>query len=146
MPAHTARGTGVRVDRVYTPRGGDPWARVLVDRLWPRGLTHQRADLDWWCKDISPSTELRHWYHTNDQFLEFRERYRAELLEQTRQSALNRLAALAQRRGVVLLTSTRNTHISQAEVIRELIESDLIAQETGQPPGVNAETGPDGSR
>jgi uncharacterized protein YeaO (DUF488 family) len=110
----------VRVGRVYNLRA-DSWARVLVDRLWPRGLTHERADLDWWCKEISPSTELRRWYHDNDQYPEFRLRYQVELGVEPRRSALEQLGRLALERGVVLLTSTRNTHISQAAVICDLL-------------------------
>jgi uncharacterized protein YeaO (DUF488 family) len=110
----------VRVGRVYVPREGS-WARVLVDRLWPRGLTHERADLDWWCKDVSPSTELRRWYHTNDQYPLFRIRYQDELALEPRCSALEALRGLSVERGVVLLTSTHNTHVSQAAVICDLL-------------------------
>src|SRR6476661_2028397 len=62
----------VRVGRVYDERTAQDGTRVLVDRLWPRGLTKNRADLDEWCKQIAPSTALRRWYgHSPDRFIEF---------------------------------------------------------------------------
>ncbi len=70
----------VRIGRVYEARTGEDGTRVLVDRLWPRGLTKDRADLDEWCKQIAPSADLRRWYgHDPDRFAEFARRYRAEL-------------------------------------------------------------------
>ena len=73
-------GPEVRVRRVYDEPAGDDGARVLVDRLWPRGLTKARADLTEWCKEVAPSTELRRWYgHDPAKFNEFARRYRAEL-------------------------------------------------------------------
>jgi uncharacterized protein YeaO (DUF488 family) len=111
----------VHVARAYEPRGTDGAARVLVDRLWPRGLTKEQADLDVWRKDIAPSTDLRRWYHHGEQYEEFRQRYIAELSEPPRSIALVELAALAEERGLVLLTATRNIAISHVTVLAEVL-------------------------
>jgi uncharacterized protein YeaO (DUF488 family) len=111
----------VHVARAYEPRGTDGAARVLVDRLWPRGLTKEQADLDVWRKDIAPSTDLRRWYHHGKQYEEFRQRYIAELREPPRSIVLVELAALAEERGLVLLTATRNIAISHVTVLAEVL-------------------------
>lgn len=75
-----SKNDGVRVRRVYDPPEPADGARVLVDRLWPRGLAKADARLTAWCKDAAPSTELRRWYaHRPERFAEFAERYRVEL-------------------------------------------------------------------
>jgi uncharacterized protein YeaO (DUF488 family) len=112
----------VRVRRVYDEPGDDDGARVLVDRLWPRGLAKARADLTEWCKQVAPSTELRRWYgHDPAKFAEFTRRYRAELEEPERAAALRHLAALADDRPVTLLTATRDPDISEAAVLADLL-------------------------
>jgi uncharacterized protein YeaO (DUF488 family) len=113
----------VRVRRAYDePQRGDG-ARVLVDRLWPRGLSRERADLDEWCKDVAPSPELRKWYaHDPERFAEFRRRYRAELRTPARAEALDHLRALARRRNLTLLTATKAADISEAAVLAELLD------------------------
>ena len=71
---------GLQVKRVYDDAGPDDGFRVLVDRLWPRGVSKERAALDLWAKEVAPSTELRHWFHAHPgEFDEFSRRYRAEL-------------------------------------------------------------------
>src|SRR6516165_4655813 len=75
-------GGNVRVRRVYDEPEADDGTRVLVDRIWPRGMTKARAALGEWCKDVAPSTELRKWYgHDPDRFEEFTRRYRLELTD-----------------------------------------------------------------
>ena len=70
----------MKVGRVYDPPAPGDGTRVLVDRLWPRGLTKAKAHIDEWCKEVAPSTELRKWYHHDPaRFAEFTHRYRAEL-------------------------------------------------------------------
>ena len=72
----------VQVRRVYEEPATGDGARVLVDRIWPRGLTHARVDIDEWCQQVAPSTELRKWYgHDPERFEDFARRYRAELKE-----------------------------------------------------------------
>ncbi|MGZ4521264.1 MAG: DUF488 domain-containing protein, partial [Mycobacteriaceae bacterium] len=70
----------VNVRRAYDEPGAGDGARVLVDRIWPRGLSKERADFDEWCRTVAPSTELRKWYaHDPERFEEFGRRYRTEL-------------------------------------------------------------------
>jgi uncharacterized protein YeaO (DUF488 family) len=118
-------GGKVRVRRVYEqPERGDG-RRVLVDRIWPRGLTKARAALDEWCKNVAPSAELRKWYsHDPDRFEDFGRRYQVELQEPERAEALEHLRGLAQGgRALTLLTATREPEISEAAVLAELLRS-----------------------
>ena len=86
----------VKVRRAYDEQSAGDGVRVLVDRLWPRGLSKDRAHLDEWCKEVSPSPELRKWYaHDPDRFAEFASRYEAELDEPERAEALRHLRELA---------------------------------------------------
>ena len=94
----------------------------LVDRLWPRGLSKERAHLDDWCKDISPSNELRKWYgHDLDRYAEFARRYRAELGDPERAAALAHLRELANHGRLTLLTPTTRSDISEAAVLADLL-------------------------
>ena len=117
-------GGKVRVRRVYEePERGDG-TRVLVDRIWPRGLTKARAALDEWCKDVAPSGELRKWYnHDPGRFEDFGRRYQAELKDPQRAEALAHLRELAKERQLTLLTATRQPEISEAAVLAELLGS-----------------------
>ena len=112
----------VRVRRVYdTPAPGDG-TRVLVDRIWPRGLAKARAGLDEWCKHVAPSTELRKWYsHDPERFEEFTRRYQAELRQPERSGALDHLRQLAKDRTLTLLTATKQPEISEAEVLAQML-------------------------
>lgn len=112
----------VKVGRAYDPRTRGDGLRVLVDRIWPRGLSKAKADLDEWCKQVAPSTELREWYgHDPELFDEFSSRYRAELQESDRAPALQHLRSLAQRRNLTLLTATKHAEISEATVLANLL-------------------------
>jgi uncharacterized protein YeaO (DUF488 family) len=118
----TAVAADVRVGRAYDDPSPKDGARVLVDRLWPRGLRKEAARLDDWEKDIAPSTKLRTWYHHDPaKFDEFRSRYLAELAGPQEQAALDRLRALAATRPVTLLTATRDVDISEAAVLAEFL-------------------------
>lgn len=112
------------VRRVYddtTPRGAADY-RVLVDRLWPRGLTKAVLALDDWCRDVAPTTGLRRWYgHDVARFDEFARRYTAELASPPAADAVAALRAIAARRTVVLLTATRDVVHSGAEVLRRFL-------------------------
>jgi uncharacterized protein YeaO (DUF488 family) len=95
---------------------------VLVDRIWPRGLTKDKAQLDEWCKQIAPSTPLRKWYgHEPVRFEEFARRYRAELKEPERTEALQHLRELAKKQTLTLLTATKDAEISEAVVLADLV-------------------------
>ncbi|MFF4194930.1 DUF488 domain-containing protein [Nonomuraea sp. NPDC001831] len=117
-------GNKVQVRRVYDEPVPDDGARVLVDRLWPRGLAKADAHLDEWCKQVAPSTELRTWYrHDPDRFAEFGRRYRDELAEPERAEAMAHLRELAGKGPLTLLTATRQPEISEAAVLAELLNA-----------------------
>jgi uncharacterized protein YeaO (DUF488 family) len=112
----------VRVRRAYEQPRADDGRRILVDRVWPRGLSREDAHLDEWCKDVAPSADLRTWYgHDPDRFEEFGRRYRAELEEPERAEALAHLRRLAEAGPLTLLTGARRSDISQATVLAELL-------------------------
>lgn len=117
-------GSSVRVRRVYDEPERSDGIRVLVDRIWPRGLTKAKAALDEWCKDVAPSTELRKWYsHDPDRFEDFGRRYRAELKDPQRAEALAHLRELAKDHQLTLLTATRDAEISEAAVLADVLAS-----------------------
>jgi uncharacterized protein YeaO (DUF488 family) len=96
--------------------------RVLVDRLWPRGVTRADATLDEWLKDAAPSAELRRWYgHDVQLFEEFARRYRAELGRLPASAAVDHLLALANTESITLLTATRDVEHSGARVLRDYL-------------------------
>ncbi len=114
--------TAIRVRRIYDDPEANDGARVLVDRLWPRGMTRERAELTDWCKEVAPSTELRKWYsHDPDRFDEFSRRYRREFEDEDRAEALARLREYAQEGTLTLLTASKRDDISEAAVIAEVL-------------------------
>lgn len=120
----------IRVRRVYDQPDPSDGVRVLVDRIWPRGLRKADAALDMWAKDVAPSTELRTWYgHDPAKFGEFRRRYVAELDAPGPRAKLAKVHALADKgkRPVTLLTATRDIDISQAAVLAELLRAEDVA-------------------
>ena len=126
----------VRVRRVYDEPSAADGARVLVDRIWPRGLRKDAVRLDDWARDVAPSTELRTWYgHDPARFSEFRQRYLGELAGSTQRAALGRLRALASSgRPVTLLTATRDVDHSQAAVLAQLLrQAGEPVEEGGEP-------------
>ena len=115
--------TQVQVRRAYDPPESGDGQRVLVDRLWPRGLSKERADLDEWCKDVAPSTELRKWYgHDPAKWDEFARRYRAELEDSEHEAALAHLHELAAAGRLTLLTAAKRSDISEATVLANLLD------------------------
>ena len=112
----------VRVRRVYDEPEDNDGVRVLVDRIWPRGMTKARAALDEWCKDVAPSTELRKWYsHDPAKFEEFTHRYGAELKQAERAQALQHLRDLAADGRLTLLTGSKDVDISEAAVLAGIL-------------------------
>lgn len=106
--------------RVYEETSRRDGKRVLVDRVWPRGLRKEQAQLDEWLREVAPSTELRSWYgHQPSRYREFRRRYRAELADSGHRTAARHLRDLAERHNVTLLTATRDVDHSQAAVLAE---------------------------
>jgi len=123
----------VRLRRVYDAPSDADGARVLVDRVWPRGLRKDALRLDDWAKDVAPSTELRTWYgHDPAKFGEFRQRYLGELSGASQRAALGRLRALAASgRPLTLLTATKDLDHSQAAVLARLLSQSGEPEETG---------------
>jgi uncharacterized protein YeaO (DUF488 family) len=113
------------IARIYDERGRTRAYRVLVDRLWPRGITKDDAALDEWCKDAAPSTELRRWYgHEPERFKEFARRYRAELRRRPTSAAVAHLRDIVDRRAnVTLLTATKEVEHSGAQVLFDHLTS-----------------------
>jgi uncharacterized protein YeaO (DUF488 family) len=112
----------VQVRRIYEEPESADGTRVLVDRLWPRGVSKERADLFEWLKAVAPSTELRTWYgHEPAKFAEFARRYEAELAEPPAADAFAELRRLAAEGPVTLLTASRRADISEATVLRDLL-------------------------
>jgi uncharacterized protein YeaO (DUF488 family) len=112
----------VKLRRVYDQPSPDDGRRILVDRIWPRGLSKDAAHLDEWMKDVAPSTDLRRWYgHRPEKFAEFRERYLAELSDPQPAAALSRLRELLGAGTVTLLTATKDVTLSHAAVLAESV-------------------------
>jgi uncharacterized protein YeaO (DUF488 family) len=112
----------VNVRRIYEAPHVSDGTRILVDRLWPRGLSKEKAQLDQWCKELAPSPQLRKWYaHDPQLFEEFSRRYRTELEAPEAAAALARLRNLADRGPLTLLTATKEPGISEAAVLYALI-------------------------
>jgi uncharacterized protein YeaO (DUF488 family) len=114
------RAGSIAVKRAYDPPAAGDGLRILIDRLWPRGVSKAKLRPDAWVKDLAPSNALRKWYqHDPAKFAAFRERYRAELAGET--AALRALRALVKGRKVTLLTATKELDLSHGTVLRELL-------------------------
>ena len=112
----------IKIKRAYEKAETDDGYRILVDRLWPRGLTRKRAAIDLWFKEIAPSSGLRKWFgHAPDRFLEFRTRYVEELTQNP--AIANVSALLAKYKIVTLVYSAKNVEINHAVILKEFIES-----------------------
>jgi uncharacterized protein YeaO (DUF488 family) len=112
----------VELRRVYDHAPDDGRHRVLVDRLWPRGIAKVDAPFDEWVKDVAPSTELRRWYgHDPAKFEEFARTYRSELAAAPAKGAVARLRERSADGGIVLVTATRDVAHSAAEVLLEVL-------------------------
>ena len=109
----------VHIKRVYdAPEKGDG-ARILVDRLWPRGISKEKAAFDEWAKEVAPSTELRKWFdHRPERWAEFKDRYRAEL---EHNPAVEGLRARAKAGTVTLLYGSRNRDFNHAAVLADVL-------------------------
>lgn len=131
MSRHTDEPTGgtsegrlvnVRLKRVYDEQSPSDGYRVLVDRLWPRGVSKEKLRLDEWCKEVAPSTELRQWFgHDPDKFTEFEERYRAELESDDASQAVEHLRKVAAKGALTLLFAAKNADHNHAVVLRNVL-------------------------
>ena len=112
----------IHVKRVYDAPSPEDGFRILVDRLWPRGLTKEKARIDLWLKDIAPSNELRKWYaHDPEKWVEFRKRYFEEL--QAQAEAVRNLLDMLRQKKVTLLFSSKELRINNAFALKEYLES-----------------------
>ena len=117
-------GKDIRYRRIYDDASSEDGVRILVDRIWPRGMRKEDAHIDEWMRDVAPSTELRRWYgHDPDRYAEFSHRYLTELREPERQQALQRLRETARRKRMTLLTAARDLEHSQAAVLAHWLNS-----------------------
>jgi uncharacterized protein YeaO (DUF488 family) len=118
-PPAAAHGVGVK--RIYDAPASDDGYRVLIDRLWPRGVSKERARLDAWLAQLAPSTALRTWFHRDlKRWPEFTRRYRAELRGQ--RLLLQALRERARRQRVTLLYAARDTRVNHATVLRAVLQ------------------------
>ena len=108
--------------RVYEPAEAEDGTRVLVDRLWPRGLSKERAHIDVWLKEIAPTNELRRWFgHDPNKFAEFQRRYADELASESRKEALSRVRDLMKHGSVTLIFAAHDAEHNNAVVLRDLL-------------------------
>ena len=113
----------VRIKRIYEAPADDDGARVLVDRIWPRGVTRERAHLDEWARELAPSTELRRWFaHDAARFDEFRRRYTAEL--EAHEDKLRELRRRARAGALTLVYGARDPEHNDAVVLAEILRRD----------------------
>jgi uncharacterized protein YeaO (DUF488 family) len=113
----------VMVKRVYEPAGRKDGTRVLVDRLWPRGLTKQEAAIQEWLRDLAPSSQLRKWFHAHpERWEDFRKKYLKELSVPKAHAALNKLYDFEGQGNLTLLYASKNQERNNATVLRDLLE------------------------
>jgi uncharacterized protein YeaO (DUF488 family) len=118
----------IRVKRVYEEPSPDDGARVLVDRLWPRGLSKEEAGLDVWLKEVAPSSELRKWYgHDPGKWDEFKRRYAAEL--EGKEDLLRELEVKARKGRLTLLFGSKEVQYNNAIALKELVEGRMRGKE-----------------
>lgn len=114
----------VAIKRAYDEAEPADGTRVLIDRLWPRGVSKEKAKIDLWLKDVAPSTELRTWYgHDPAKYDEFRRRYLDELSHEPGKSGMARLRALAEQGPVTLVFAAHDAAHANATVLRALLAS-----------------------
>ena len=130
----------IRLKRIYDEPDDSDGTRVLVDRLWPRGLTKAKARVDFWLRDLAPSNELRKWFHAHsDQWLEFRRRYLQELRGPDAAGALTKLADLLSANGhVTLIFASKDTERNNAIVLKEVMEGTKKPPHTSRPTSAQA--------
>lgn len=122
----------IQMKRVYEPAAPDDGYRVLVERLWPRGVRKADAHLDAWEREIAPSTELRRWYgHDPGKWEAFQARYERELQVPESKAILDRLARLAREGPVTLLYASRAGDISNAAVLRRILANREMSEVSG---------------
>ena len=120
--------TEIRLKRVYEPASADDGMRILVERLWPRGLTKANVAVDHWVKDVAPTAELRSWYgHRPARWREFQTLYRLELDEN--RSAVSSFRELCAGKRVTFIFAAKDIHRNSAVVLKEYLETDFDRRE-----------------
>lgn len=118
--SHAGHGLDIRLKRVFGPAAAADGERILVDRLWPRGMRKEAAALDGWMKELAPSTELRRWFgHDPARWEGFRERYEAELAQH--RDLLDELRRRARKHRVTLLFAARDEAHNEAVVLKDVL-------------------------
>ena len=111
----------IRIRRIYEKPAGDDGVRILVDRLWPRGVKRENARIDYWMKDLAPSDQLRQWFgHDPKKWPEFQRRYRMELA--TAPAPWTELLRLAEKKDITLLFGSKNQRYNNAVVLAEFLQ------------------------
>ena len=114
------RAASIAIKRAYDKPSAKDGVRILIDRLWPRGLSKAKLKIDAWPRELTPSTDLRKWYgHEPARFAEFRRRYRAELAEHAKE--LDAVRTMVKGRSATLITATREVDLSHAAVMRGIL-------------------------
>ena len=115
-------GMMIRIKRAYESASENDGYRILVDRLWPRGISKDKAKIDCWLKKLAPSTKIRHWYgHDPEKWIEFKSRYFAELDADT--ESLKELLGYIQKGTVTFVYSSKEQNLNNAVALREYVES-----------------------
>ncbi|HQV06589.1 MAG: DUF488 domain-containing protein [Chitinophagaceae bacterium] len=110
----------IHIKRIYENAAPDDGYRILIDRVWPRGMTKEKAKLDEWNKDIAPSTALRKWFnHEEERFAVFKKKYSKELAGQS--ATIQRLKKIAAKENLCLLYGAKNEQYNQAVVLKEIL-------------------------
>ena len=115
----------VEIARIYEDKNSQKKIRILVDRIWPRGISKEEAKLDYWLKNVAPSNDLRKWFnHDADKYEEFKERYKKELETGEQQDALAKLKALTikHEKNICLLYGAKDKDHNQAKVLKEILD------------------------
>ncbi|HRO09112.1 MAG TPA: DUF488 domain-containing protein [Saprospiraceae bacterium] len=114
----------MKIKRIYEPVSPEDGYRILVDRIWPRGISKEMAALDEWDKDIAPSNELRKWFnHIPERFEAFKQKYITELTKS--KDRLNRLRSIAKKQNLTLLYSAKDIEHNQAVVLMEILNNQI---------------------
>jgi len=118
-----SKAPDIRIRRIYEESSPEDGKRILVDRLWPRGVSKQNAHVDEWLKAVAPSADLRRWYgHEPDKFGEFKRRYADELVDADHAEAWGHLAEEAAEGTITLLTATKDINRSEAALLAEWLK------------------------
>jgi len=119
----------VKLKRIYDDCSADDGMRVLVDRVWPRGISKEDAAIDLWAKDVAPSSELRKWFnHDADKYADFKVKYKAELKSGDQKESLDQLKETAKKhkKHLTLLYAAKDEQHNQAQVLKEILDHQNI--------------------